>query len=108
MNADQIKTLINLASENEEEYIMSNSYSGRGMFGKECLSITINSRYDMTRFEETLTDLGIYPGRTDSMGLGVVMYWPSTRINLDEDEELANVWEDYRERYKERTGYSIY
>lgn len=48
-------------------------YSGRGMFGAQCLSVT-GDRGDMADARDELEQaLGAYS--EDSMGMGVVLYW---------------------------------
>lgn len=57
------------------------SYSGRGMYGKKCLGVTIDE--DLIKF---VFDLGMAcqeeeverPGliRTDQLGLGTIIYFP--------------------------------
>jgi len=72
------------------------SYSGRGMYGKSCLGVT------MRRGELSEFDLGVllaghqeeYSGNfspipkpsTDNMGLDMIAYWPSIPY-IDDDEE---------------------
>jgi hypothetical protein len=46
------------------------AYSGRGMYGKHCVSVTFNRGDDAGNYT-------LPPGwTTDQMGLGVVFYWP--------------------------------
>jgi len=70
------------------------SYSGRGMYGRQCLGITFDSMSDAFRFALTVggdndLSLALSSPRFDSMGLGIVVYWPSVEApeGLDEDEE---------------------
>lgn len=71
------------------------SYSGRGMFGRQCLGITFNSMGDAFRFALLLDDedltLMLSAPRFDNMGLGIVIYWPDVEapegIGEDEDED---------------------
>lgn len=63
------------------------SYSGRGMFGKDCVSVSGNdedgnriSQWNLARalFYDTEDDVGNIPEpRQDQLGLGIVLYWPS-------------------------------
>jgi hypothetical protein len=62
------------------------SYSGRGMYGKSCLAINLDN-------DGQLWELALELGRehahfpapkTDSMGKGIVVYWPS--IQWEEEE----------------------
>jgi hypothetical protein len=49
------------------------SYSGRGMYGKECVGVIVASYAEVARAAQIV---GREP-TTDSMGRGVVAYWPS-------------------------------
>ena len=58
-------------------------YSGRGMFGKQCVSV---SEEDVTAWDIAHglwylvpedEHLDVPEPRQDSMGLGIVLYWPS-------------------------------
>lgn len=61
------------------------SYSGRGMYGKECVAISGEdvSAWDVARalwfnnLDEE--DMDVPEPRQDQMGLGTVLYWPSYR-----------------------------
>ncbi len=58
------------------------AYSGRGMFGKRCVSISEVrvSAWDVAVALFTGNDLDptdIPEPRQDSLGLGIVLYWPS-------------------------------
>ena len=52
------------------------SYSGRGMYGKECVSLKEDdvSLWDVAR--ALPEDMNVPSPRTDSLGLGIVLYWP--------------------------------
>ena len=63
------------------------SYSGRGMYGRQCLSITTDRdsfsilakiMRDCEDVEEASALLA--KAKTDSMGRGTVIYWPSIEI----------------------------
>jgi hypothetical protein len=73
------KALEEFATENN---ITIREYSGRGMYGKTCLSIYTDADFD-------LVELGMYLGkyggvsyqeiagmRSDQMGKGMIYYWP--------------------------------
>lgn len=51
-------------------------YSGRCMFGKTCYGIVVKG-YEMNDCIEQAAAAGIRGARTDSMGLGAIVYWPS-------------------------------
>lgn len=107
MDNNKIEALINLAFENPDDYSLSNTYSGRFMYGERCLSLSTRDRYVLSTLEEQLESLDIPMGRVDSMGMGLVIYWPGTKIDLEE-EYISHVWEKYCENYERRTGYEIY
>jgi hypothetical protein len=54
-------------------------YSGRGMFGKECLGIVCD---DAIGCIEAAGAKGITGAKTDNMGKSMIVYWP----NLSEDQ----------------------
>jgi hypothetical protein len=74
------------------------SYSGRAMYGEECLGIVFDDLADAIRFafavgaaDPDLADTLIQP-RFDSMGRGIIVYWPSVAAwdgigDEDEDED---------------------
>ena len=87
------------------------SYSGRAMYGKTCLGVVISS--EQSQFEMGLmVGLGLvdcWAGdieavknvRSDSMGLGTVVYWP----NIEYDESLSvdnseKIRKDMKEHFK--------
>jgi hypothetical protein len=55
------------------------SYSGRGMYGKECVSVNGDvSEWEIARalwFNDEHED--VPAPRRDQLGLGIVLYWPS-------------------------------
>jgi hypothetical protein len=67
----------------EQSGFEPSAYSGRGMYGKQCVSINGDdvSAWEVARclwynnFEED--DLNIPEPRQDQLGLGIVLYWPS-------------------------------
>lgn len=75
------------------------SYSGRAMFGQQCLALQIDSIRNLTAFFISLAvddqDLAAKLSRdlrTDSLGLGEIAYWPSigvpdSMVEDDEDED---------------------
>ncbi|MEK7414226.1 MAG: hypothetical protein AAB263_13005 [Planctomycetota bacterium] len=52
-------------------------YSGRGMFGAQCLGIVCDDP------EDVIAEVGVKGARTDSMGKSVIVYWPSITAPLD-------------------------
>jgi len=80
---DKIEIVEQTANELDGESIAD--YSGRGMYGKKSAAISIGSR-DLHETIQLATLLGLEDiGLIDSMGLGVVVYWPD--IETEEIEE---------------------
>lgn len=72
-------------------------YSGRAMYGKQCVGVDTNtSGHDIVAAamlvaetdaeREDLADL-FRDTKTDSMGLGVIVYWPKAEWPADLDDE---------------------
>ena len=73
------------------------SYSGRGMYGKECLAFTVDGRAEEFAVAADLMNAALDAGedfvvvepvlaamrgiRTDSMGLGTVFYFPGVSVD---------------------------
>jgi hypothetical protein len=57
------------------------SYSGRGMFGAECVGVDLESDVDLWDLATALARAGlnIPAPRTDSMGRDIIAYWPSAK-----------------------------
>ena len=75
-----------------EENFEVRSYSGRGMYGRECIAINVDDPV------QAMQDLAWYAGEQDiqmpsqvswdSMGRGYVVYWPwETFVDDGEDDE---------------------
>lgn len=87
--------------EDDGEYSVR-SYSGRGMYGKSCIGITVDFSRDVVKVidliirdflladqeDDSYQDF-IYNYSQDSMGLGMIMYFPSfpPPDEMDEEEE---------------------
>ena len=82
---EQVHALQEIADANEGSL---RSYSGRGMYGKECLGIDCENANSVI---EDAGAAGIKGARTDSMGLGAIVYWPKLEVpddfRDDDDEE---------------------
>lgn len=79
------------------------SYSGRGMSGKHCVSVTTDSAFevlaelidvaagdaDAENYAEEMREMArvVRGTRTDSMGRQIVAYWPSVRCEPDHEPE---------------------
>lgn len=84
------------------------SYSGRGMYGDRCIGVELESDRDMWRLAQDIgfhiarSDVGEFglldvpAPRTDSMGLGIIVYWPNVKWDDEtmheniEDEDLED------------------
>ena len=57
------------------------SYSGRSMYGKQCLGVMLESDQELWSLAQALTRDGIEieAPKTDSFGRGIVIYWPSIK-----------------------------
>ena len=76
----------------EDDYSIRVAYSGRGMGGRSCLAVTLPSTGKLTEFmvalavqltENDRADDALRLARltrTDSMGLGIVAYWPGVEL----------------------------
>ena len=62
-------------------------YSGRYMYGKKCLAVGLDSSSELWDIAQDLSrcDIEIDAPKTDSLGLGIVAYWPS--ITWEEIQE---------------------
>lgn len=91
LTTEQIETIQYLASEIDGAELRS--YSGRGMYGKQCLGIDMDSMADAFRFalmveDENLT-FALSNPCFDSMGLGIIVYFPNVEApeGIDDDED---------------------
>jgi hypothetical protein len=72
-------------------------YSGRAMYGQECLGIDLDSEADAFRIalaiqSSDLADALSRP-RYDSMGLGIIVYFPNVAVPegvTDDDDEYED------------------
>jgi hypothetical protein len=64
----------------QDDDLQVRSYSGRGMYGKECLAVTADdglAALQLIAWEAGKQGIEMPRHiRQDSMGLGVVLYWP--------------------------------
>lgn len=73
------------------------SYSGRGMYGKRCVGVTIDGSLlgflaDLVEECEDTHDGAILmrAAQTDQMGRGTIVYWPRAEwLDEDDEEEVA-------------------
>ena len=81
---DFIKAIEEFCSENEEVVTFYKNYSGRFMFGKQCIGISSDNIYqvliNMTEYliNEGFEDISYKLGTisSDQMGLGIIVYFP--------------------------------
>jgi hypothetical protein len=73
------------------------SYSGRCMYGRECVGVSMGAQFEAIElFAELRTAAGLahLPSPTfDSLGRGIIAYWPSVEIPCEHrlhDEEGAS------------------
>ena len=92
----------NLFANIGQGYDVTWTYSGRSMYGKQCLAVTLDQYDNISKFmfqlgfevkeqycdddgsEYDVYDLFDEP-REDSMGRGSVIYWPSITLNTVEE-----------------------
>ncbi len=83
-------TLINLLREVYESGNMEmevRSYSGRGMYGDTCVGVVLGDYANAWTLALAIADVnngdadlfGLPEPRTDSMGLGTILYWPGLK-----------------------------
>lgn len=102
-----LKLIVDL--HNGEDFLVKVNYSGRGMFGKECLGIvgsdtttiiykimdSIMDKYSdekdtqLELFHE-LTEILSGGSKQDSMGLNIILYFPDLEIDEEKKEEILN------------------
>lgn len=84
------------------------SYSGRGMYGKECLGVTVGRSGIGKLVADIIMQLAdmhedtphsvvaeAFEGMcTDSMGTGTIVYFPDTPFTVDEEEEDDEEFDD--------------
>jgi hypothetical protein len=91
LTTEQIETIQDLASEIDGAELRS--YSGRGMYGKQCLGIDMDSMADAFRFALMIEDEDLTVALSnpcfDSMGLGIIVYFPNVEApeGIDDDED---------------------
>lgn len=86
MYSEEIKTAIKEAAM-DTECRFSDDYSGRGMYGARCVSISgepdaLWETCMAAQMQLAESDIMLRPPRRDSMGLGEVWYWPGLRTQV--------------------------
>jgi hypothetical protein len=82
LTEDQMDDLYNAADTVDGEIVTG--YSGRGMFGDECVGIILTNESALFTFARQLDDeLAELLGdpRWDSMGLREIAYWPKASVS---------------------------
>ena len=101
--ADLVDLLNEVVADDPDDHIYP-EYSGRGMMGDRCLGLTFDNDSEWLELIVELTARAIDPGydfdtaitkgdvlkmvrsaRSDSMGTGVIYYWPHGGLALTED-----------------------
>lgn len=109
MNLNKIQFNLLQIFADDHDYQMRLAYSGRGMFGKECIGfVTSESPFalglklghylreaESNTNEDDPSDLFEYLQnvRTDSMGMDTIMYFPNIQMPdelVDEEDELGS------------------
>ncbi|MCI8363928.1 MAG: hypothetical protein HFG34_03115 [Eubacterium sp.] len=80
----EINEILMLFGETSTEYTLRADYSGRGMFGRECIGIVcqdaLSMMVDLTEYISTFDVININQklGRicSDSMGMDTIVYFP--------------------------------
>jgi len=57
------------------------AYSGRAMYGKQCVGVVLKGDFDLWHLARNLRDINVEAPRTDSMGHNIIVYWPRYEIN---------------------------
>jgi hypothetical protein len=80
------------------------AYSGRGMYGEQCVGVDTESVGDLMKVAAMLIDHNACSADdvialgdktcTDAMGLGVILYWPSLKLTAEQVEYLRDDDED--------------
>ena len=95
LTTTQVEDIQSLVSDIDDAELRS--YSGRNMYGKECLGIDMESMTDAFRFALSVqdSDLAYILSQPvfDNMGRGIIVYFPDVEAPEgidDEDEEGDN------------------
>jgi len=64
------------------------SYSGRAMYGQRCIGVALDGQSALWHMAQALglAECGISAPLTDSLGLGIIAYWPDERWLEDFNE----------------------
>lgn len=98
MTADEISNLfegIMAQADAGEGVTVYSDYSGRFMYGRDCFAIYTRNRYQGDSIQEYMREHDLSCGRCDSMGMGVVIYWPELTRDLLTDCDRER-WDRYK------------
>lgn len=77
----------------EPDDAIRQSYSGRAMYGRECVGLVHHGQGELIRFALALVrqdenaEEWLPETRSDSMGLNQITYWPDVTIEHEEEDE---------------------
>jgi hypothetical protein len=60
---------------------MYEKYSGRGMYGTNCIGISLDQYTSVDDVVEFAANIGLRGIRWDNLGLGSIVYWPHISID---------------------------
>lgn len=87
LTTEQAETILGILQRTDPEAEMRTDYSGRGMYGSECLGYVVsNPAIVGSAVALGLTDTELDPmalmasSRQDDMGLGTIVYFPGTTV----------------------------
>ncbi len=90
---EEIQTLLN-----DIDGAEMRSYSGRNMYGKQCLGIDMESMYDAFCFALTVQDEDLCMALSnpvfDNMGRGIIVYFPNVDAPEGIDDEADDDGDD--------------
>lgn len=119
MASNMAKLMFEVVKEIDLECVSVRSYSGRCMFGKECLGLVcdnmgevLNVIFLMTQKasaqtkEFLLEDMETMIQNTcqDSMGRGIIVYWPDIQHDRADQDKLENDVAEDEAIYDEESG----
>jgi hypothetical protein len=94
LTTEQVEEIQNLVSDIDDAVLRS--YSGRNMYGKQCLGIDMESMTDAFRFALSVQDSDLIYRLSqpvfDNMGRGIIVYFPNVEApeGIDDDEDGDN------------------
>lgn len=77
------------------------AYSGRGMFGKQCIAVSLTGESQLWQLARTVP-IDVDAPHTDQLGKGLIAYWPN--YEWPKDEGKAMPWCDACGSYHHSTA----